>query len=139
MQQTYQKEKFARGFPLKSYRKSDYPKTGRLAIFSKNGKDHSATTSKNLCREESRTSKLGVNIIFAPIKSMIVQHATILMSNNSDKRITQESLDLYRNDWKIKVDGINDRLLMWAAIYNGEVVGMTACVVRVGKTTKSVT
>jgi len=28
---------------------------------------------------------------------------------------------------------------MWAAIYNGEVVGMTACVVRGGKTTNSVT
>jgi GNAT superfamily N-acetyltransferase len=61
-----------------------------------------------------------------------------LLNENHDKHICQESLNLYRGDYRYIVDSSEDVLLMFVAIHNGEVVGMAAAILSAGATHNSI-
>lgn len=68
-------------------------------------------------------------IVRVPLNSTIGAMALGLMDDHSDGRITQESLDMYRSNYSM-LDELTTRVVLLAAIVNGDVVGMSACVVQ---------
>lgn len=79
-------------------------------------------------------------VIRVPISSYLADRAiTEIMDNHHNKRICQDSLDLYRGAWKFKVNTLEDDIIVFVAILNGDVVGLSAAVIQANNMYNSIT
>lgn len=79
-----------------------------------------------------------VTTLRVPIDSELGRMGVAIMDDYGDKRIMQESLDIYRGTYR-NLDRQESPLVMYVAICNGHVAGMTAGVCQDGLLHNSVT
>lgn len=77
-------------------------------------------------------------ILDVPMDSTLGRAAVELIDEYHDRRLCQDSLDLYRGNWRYVVDTV-DTLIMLVAISAGNVVGVSACLLKNGQTLNSIT
>lgn len=82
--------------------------------------------------------KIQPTIVRVPPNSALASLAIDLLDNNHDKHICQESLNLYRGDYRYIVSADDDVLVMFVAIHNGEIIGMAAAILSDSKTHNSI-
>lgn len=74
-----------------------------------------------------------------PLDSLLGLTAIELMNKNHEKHICQDSLDLYRDSHSVLIDTTTDEIFCFVAIYAGNIVGMTAAVVKDNEMHNSIT
>ncbi len=78
-------------------------------------------------------------ILRVPLESQMGAAAIKLLNDFHDKHICQDSLDLYRETYKTLLDNTKDEIYLMVAIYAGNIIGMSAAVVKDNEMHNSIT
>lgn len=78
-------------------------------------------------------------VLRVPLESQMGVAAIKLLNDFHDKHICQDSLDLYREDYKTLLDTTTDEVFLMVAVYAGNIIGMSAAVVKDNEMFNSIT